>query len=99
MSETIDETRVRHMARLARLALSETEVQLYAGQLGRILDYVQQLQAVDTRGVEPLAHPLPLTDVVRDDQPGPTLGDLALVNAPQREARFFKVPPVLDGGA
>jgi len=96
----IDEAQVRHIAKLARLNLSDAEARLYAGQLTRILDYVQQLSAVDTSGVEPLAHPLPVTNVLRDDQPDEGLSaDQALAQAPQREDNFFRVPAVLDPGS
>ena len=100
MSHLIDEGRVRHIAKLARLDLSDDEVRLFAAQLGRILAYVQQLEQVDVTGVEPLAHPLPLTNVLRDDEPHTPLPvEAALGNAPQREGSFFRVPTVLDPGA
>lgn len=100
MSGVIDEAQVRHVAKLARLNLSAEEVRLFAGQLADILAYVRQLETVDTEGVEPLAHALPVTDAVRDDTPGVTFNSAqALANAPQREARFFKVPAVLDQGS
>jgi aspartyl-tRNA(Asn)/glutamyl-tRNA(Gln) amidotransferase subunit C len=100
MSQSIDEAQVRHIARLARLNLCDDEVRLFAGQLGDILDYVRQLEAVDTTGVEPLAHPLPLVNVLRADEPQPCFETArALANAPQREGPFFKVPAVLDPGA
>ncbi len=102
MAAAIDESQVRHIARLARLNLSEAEVQRFSGQLAAILDYVKQLQEVDTSSVEPLVHPLALTDVLREDHPHtPFEAARALANAPQREGDFFKVPAILDpaGGA
>jgi aspartyl-tRNA(Asn)/glutamyl-tRNA(Gln) amidotransferase subunit C len=97
MPPAIDEAQVRHIARLARLNLSADEVRLFAGQLGDILDYVKQLESVNTDGVEPLAHALPIKDVVRPDEPNATFApEAALLNAPQREGHFFRVPPVLD---
>jgi len=91
---------VRHIAKLARLKLSDDEVRLFAGQLGDILDHFKQLETVNTTGVEPLAHPLPVTNVLREDEPGvPFDPERALQNAPQREGSFFKVPPVLDQGS
>lgn len=102
MSQPIEESRVRRIAELSRLSLTPDEVSLFASQFGSILEYVEQLRAVDTEHVEPLAHPLPVTNVLRPDVPAPFTGiDAALSNAPQREGRFFKVPPVLDqnGGA
>ena len=100
MRPTIDQATVRRIARLARLKLSDDEIQLYAGQLARILGYMDQLEAVDTSGVEPLAQPLNLTNVLREDLPRPGIGpDVALANAPEREGFFFRVPRVLDDGS
>jgi aspartyl-tRNA(Asn)/glutamyl-tRNA(Gln) amidotransferase subunit C len=89
---------VRWVAHLARLELSDAELATMTRQLSAILDYVQQLQEVPTEGVEPLAHPLPIHNVFRDDQPVPSLPvDAALANAPQRHGDFYSVPAVLDG--
>jgi aspartyl-tRNA(Asn)/glutamyl-tRNA(Gln) amidotransferase subunit C len=99
MSPVIDEDRVRHIAKLGRLALSADEVQVFARQLADILSYVKQLEEVDTEGVEPLAHALPIANVLREDEPHvPLDAETALANAPAREATFFKVPPILDPG-
>ena len=96
----IDEAQVRHIAKLARLKLTEDEVQRFSGQLAEILAYFQQLDTVDTEGVEPLAHPMPITNVLREDEPHePFDAQHALANAPQREGDFFKVPAVLDPSA
>jgi aspartyl-tRNA(Asn)/glutamyl-tRNA(Gln) amidotransferase subunit C len=66
-------------------------------QLSSIVDYVGQLQQVNTDGVEPLAHPLPVHNVFRDDEPRPSLPtDAALANAPARQGDFYAVPAVLD---
>ncbi len=73
MPVVIDAAQVRHIAKLSRLKLTAAEEQLFAGQLAAILDYVRQLDGVDTQGVAPLAHPLPLTNVVREDEPGTPL--------------------------
>jgi aspartyl-tRNA(Asn)/glutamyl-tRNA(Gln) amidotransferase subunit C len=95
MSLTPDE--VRWVAHLARLELSDAELETMTRQLSAILDYVQQLKEVPTEGVEPLAHPLPIHDVFRDDVPAPSLTvDAALANAPQRQGDFFSVPAVLE---
>jgi aspartyl-tRNA(Asn)/glutamyl-tRNA(Gln) amidotransferase subunit C len=97
MGATIDHAEVRRIARLARLELTDEQVSQFAVQLSRILEYFEQLDEVDTEGVEPLAHPLPITDVTRDDEPRAGLsGEAALANAPQREGEFFRVPAVLD---
>jgi aspartyl-tRNA(Asn)/glutamyl-tRNA(Gln) amidotransferase subunit C len=92
---TIDQ--VRWVAHLARLELSEAELPVMARHLGAILDYVSQLQQVNTEGVEPLAHALDVHNVFREDEPAPSLTvDAALANAPDRRGDFFGVPAVLD---
>src|SRR3954468_23823500 len=95
MSLTLDE--VRKVATLARLELADADLARMQHQLSAILDYVAQLQALDTEGVEPLAHPLPVPNVFRDDEPAPSLPvDEALRNAPNRTGDFFGVPAVFD---
>jgi aspartyl-tRNA(Asn)/glutamyl-tRNA(Gln) amidotransferase subunit C len=95
MSLSLDD--VRWVAHLARLDLSDAELARLAQQLGTILDYVNQLAQVNTEGVEPLAHPLPLQNVFRTDLPAPSLPvNEALANAPARHGDFYAVPPVLD---
>jgi aspartyl-tRNA(Asn)/glutamyl-tRNA(Gln) amidotransferase subunit C len=95
MSLTADE--VRWVAHLARLELTDAELETMTRQLGRIIDYVAQLQEVDTDGVEPLAHPLPLQNSFRADESRPSLPvDAALANAPDRHGDFYGVPAVLD---
>ena len=85
------------VAHLARLELTPAERELMAKQLSAILDYVDQLKQVDTDGVEPLAHPLKIHNVFRDDAPATSLQvDQALANAPDRQGDFFGVPAVLD---
>ena len=95
MSLTLDE--VRKVARLARLELAEADLARMQQQLSAILDYVAQLQQLDTDGVEPLAHPLPVQNVFRPDVPAPSLpvGE-ALSNAPNRIGDYFGVPAVFD---
>jgi aspartyl-tRNA(Asn)/glutamyl-tRNA(Gln) amidotransferase subunit C len=95
MALTADE--VRWVAHLARLELTEAELQTMTRHLSAIIDYVSQLRQVDTEGVEPLAHPLPLHNIFRDDEPAPSLPlDAALANAPDRRGNFYAVPAVLD---
>ncbi|MGN6367036.1 MAG: Asp-tRNA(Asn)/Glu-tRNA(Gln) amidotransferase subunit GatC [Phycisphaerae bacterium] len=98
-SERLDEAQVRHVARLARLKLGDADVARYAGQLTGILGYVAQLKSVDVTGVEAMAHPLPLENVLREDVVGAslTVGEV-LGNAPAREGDYFAVPKVLDTG-
>ena len=94
----IDENQVRHVAKLSRLKLSNDELQLFSGQLNSILDYINQLNEVDTELVPPMSHPLDLHNVFRRDERKPSLGrDEALSNAPKKRDGFFVVPPVLDG--
>lgn len=95
MSLSADE--VRWVAHLARLELSDAELAALTRQLSAILDYVEQLRDVPTDGVEPLAHPLAVHNVFRDDTPAPSLPvDAALANAPQRQGDFYSVPAVLE---
>jgi aspartyl-tRNA(Asn)/glutamyl-tRNA(Gln) amidotransferase subunit C len=97
MSSALDEGTVRHIAHLARLTMSDEEISLFAGQLSSILDYMAQLNELDTTGIAPTAHPLPLSNVFRDDEVCPSLDpDQALHNAPERHEGFFRVPRVLD---
>ncbi len=95
MALTSDE--VLHIARLARIALSEADVQRFTAQLSGILDHFAALAAVDTEGVEPTAHPLPLSNVMRADKVAPSLAQSeALANAPDKEDGFFRVRAVLE---
>jgi aspartyl-tRNA(Asn)/glutamyl-tRNA(Gln) amidotransferase subunit C len=93
----MDIEQVRWVAHLARLELSNDELSLIAKQLGSIIEYVNQLQCVDTGGVEPLAHPFAVENVFREDKLGTSLKpDEALENAPKRDGDYFSVPKVLD---
>jgi aspartyl-tRNA(Asn)/glutamyl-tRNA(Gln) amidotransferase subunit C len=88
---------VRWVAQLARLELSEAELGIITSQLRAIVDYVGQLQQVNTAGAEPLAHPLPVQNVFRADEPAPSLPVAeALANAPSRRGDFYAVPAVLE---
>ena len=96
MSNALTEEQVRHVAHLARLKITDEEVHLFTRQLGAILEYVAQLEELDTADVEPLAHCLPVRNVLREDEIRPSLSnDQALQNAPQRDGEFFAVPKVL----
>jgi aspartyl-tRNA(Asn)/glutamyl-tRNA(Gln) amidotransferase subunit C len=87
---------VRHVAKLARLALSEQKLQRLTSQLESILNYVAQISRVDVNGVEPIAHALPLRNVLREDIVEPSLPlEKVLANAPQTDGPFFKVPKVI----
>ena len=86
---------VRHIAKLARLSLSEKEEALYTEQLGKIIGYFDELKAIDTAGVEPMSHALQLTNVMREDIVVPSPGHEALLSgAPDRENAFFRVPKI-----
>jgi aspartyl-tRNA(Asn)/glutamyl-tRNA(Gln) amidotransferase subunit C len=89
---------VERTAELARLSLSAAEIESMTHDLDRILDHVDQLQALDTQGIEPTAHAIPLATPLRADRPSPGIDpELALANAPLREATAFVVPKVIDG--
>src|SRR5688572_17283439 len=89
---------VRHVAKLARLALDEPKLNKFAGQLGSTLGYVNRSRQADVAGVEPMAHALPVHNVLRDDEPAPALPlDEVLRNAPDTDGPFFKVPKVSGG--
>ena len=89
---------VAKVALLGRLKLSDDELQQMTTQLGRVLEYVDILNEVDTVGVEPLAHPIELANVFRDDVERESLSrEEALANAPKTDGRFFVVPAILDG--
>ncbi|GIW13886.1 MAG: aspartyl/glutamyl-tRNA(Asn/Gln) amidotransferase subunit C [Tepidiforma sp.] len=88
---------VLHIARLARIALDEDEVERFRAQLSGILDHFEALAAVETEGIEPTAHPLPLANVMRDDEVQPSLPrDEALANAPLTEDGYLRVRAVLE---
>lgn len=88
---------VRKIAVLARLELTDAQVDAYADQLGRILTHVDKLGELDTEGVEPTSHSLRLVNVLREDEVRPSLpNEAALANAPDREGGCFKVPPIIQ---
>src|SRR3989440_4348429 len=89
---------VRHVAKLARLAMSEEKLQKLTGQLESILGYVNKINQIDLKNVEPMAHALPLHNVLREDVVGPSLPlKKVLQNAPETDGPFFKVPKVIGG--
>ena len=90
----ISRDEVRHVARLARLELSDDELEHFGGQLDAILEAVGKVAELDLDGVEPTAHPLELANVWAADEPRPPLPvEAALANAPDSEDTFFRVPP------
>ena len=85
---------------LSRIRLTDDEVERFAGQLSSILDYVDKLNEPDTSGVEPLAHALPLHNVLREDEPRTGLDPQKAVGGAQESAGgFFRVPRVIDDGS
>jgi aspartyl-tRNA(Asn)/glutamyl-tRNA(Gln) amidotransferase subunit C len=96
MTERITRADVEHVADLARLALTEEEIGRLTGELTGILEHAARVQALDTDGVPPTAHPLPLVNVLRPDEPGPCLDrEEVLAEAPDAEDGRFRVPPIL----
>ncbi len=92
----ISRAEVEKVSRLARLRLSEEELDRMTGQLGEILGYISLLSELDTGSVEPMAHSLDVTTVFRDDAVQPSLErEAALANAPHRDAECYLVPAVL----
>jgi len=88
---------VQHIALLARLGLTETELERLREQLSNILENFQILQQVDTTDVPPTAQSIPLQNVTKDDKVAPSLpADDVLANAPQRDGEFFRVKAVLE---
>ncbi len=91
----IDRDQVLHVARLARLALTDDEVERFRAQLSAILEAVGKVSELDLEGVPPTSHPLDLVNVLADDEPRPSLPlEDALANAPDPDGGFFGVPPV-----
>jgi len=90
---------LEHMAWLSRLELSEEDKVKYTPKLNSVLDYFGELDGVDTEGVEPTYHVLPLSNVFRDDEAGVPTGSLqqeeALSNAPKKQDGFFKAPRMM----
>ena len=93
----IERDQVVHIAALARIGISDEEIDLYAGQLSDIIDQFEILNEVDTSGVEPTGHAGDLRGVMREDTPQDSLTtDATLRNAPRRDGEFFRVKAVLD---
>ena len=96
MTQRITRDEVVHVARLARLSLSDAEIDEFTGQLGDILEHAADIEALDDGDVEPTSHPLPMVNVLRPDELRPALDrDLLLSQAPDAEDGQFRVPPIL----
>lgn len=91
---------VEHVARLSRLALTDQEKERMRRELDGILSYIDKLRALDTANVPPTSHAVPMTNVMREDEPRPSLAqDEMLANAPERSGEFFRVPKIIEEGA
>jgi len=89
----LDRAQVLHVARLARLELSEDEVQRMAGELSKVLDHIEKIRELDLEGVAPTSHVVDVTDALRPDEPRPCLPpDVALAAAPEPLEGGFGVP-------
>ena len=96
MSNPLTRADVIHVAKLARLALSDEEVEQFTVQLGAVLEHFASVAALDTSGVPPTSHPIPLANVLRRDERAPTLNpDVVLAMAPAEEDGRFRVPRIL----
>ena len=88
---------VEHVAQLARLELTDDEIEQFTRELGVILEHAQEVAGIDTHDVPPTAHPLSLVNVLRPDEPRPSLDrDEVLAMAPAAEDHRFRVPRILD---
>ena len=94
---SIDKKDVLKVASLARLALTDSEIELYTSQLQRILGYVEKLSELDTTGVEPTTYTVPLKTAFREDRVKESLSrEDALWNAPDEDRGCFKVPQIIE---
>jgi aspartyl-tRNA(Asn)/glutamyl-tRNA(Gln) amidotransferase subunit C len=89
---------VERVASLARLSVSDEEADRLAVELDSLLEYVEALSQVDTEGIEPMSHVIPMATPMRQDRPVPGIDpELALANAPERHGSAFVVPKVIEG--
>ncbi len=95
----ITESDVRHVAMLARLALTDEQVSTLTAELGAVLGHIDELQRLDLAGVEPTAHPLSMTNSMRPDIVVPGISrEVALMNAPATDGTAFLIPAITAGG-
>ncbi len=95
MKKKID---VEYIANLARMRLDEEDIKSFSGQLADIISYIEKLNSVNTKDIPPTTHPLPITNVFREDEVRESLPvEKALANAPKKRDRSFKVPKVVEG--
>ncbi len=93
----ISKEEIDHIALLARLSLTEEEKKLYGAQLSNILEYIEKLNELDTKNVEPTSHVITLNNVMRDDVLEDSLPrEESLKNAPSRSEKFYRVPRIIE---
>ncbi len=93
----ISRAEVEHVARLARLALADRELDALTGQMDAILGYVDKLNELSTDGIVPTAHAVPMENAFREDEVRPSIGtEKALMNAPAKVDTAFRVPKVIE---
>lgn len=93
----IDKKEVEHVARLARLTYTPEEIELFTHQLNAILNYFEQLKELDTTGIEPTSHAIPLSNVFKEDKVKDSLTvDATLSNAPDKKDDCFRVPKIIE---
>ena len=94
MKKKID---VEYIANLARIRLSKEDIKNFSGQLGDVISYIEKLNKADTKDTEPTTHPLPITNVFRDDEVHGSLPvEKVLANAPKKKSLSFQVPKVVE---
>jgi aspartyl-tRNA(Asn)/glutamyl-tRNA(Gln) amidotransferase subunit C len=88
---------VRHIAHLARLELNPEEIDTYTVQIDNILQYMDKLNSLNTEGIEPTSHAMPVVCVLREDSAKSSFSaDDSILNAPEKKGGFFKVPPIIE---
>ncbi|MDP2167012.1 MAG: Asp-tRNA(Asn)/Glu-tRNA(Gln) amidotransferase subunit GatC [Thermodesulfovibrionales bacterium] len=93
----IEKKQVEHIARLSRLVIPEEEKEMFCSQLSNVLKYMEKLNRLDTKGIEPTSHVIDLVNVMRGDAPSPSLPPSeALRNAPDRTEKFYRVPKIIE---
>ncbi len=96
MPVKVDEKLIRHIGLLSRIELTDEQVVTFGRQFADIVAYMDKLQELNTDQVEPMAHALPVQNVLREDAPAESLpAEQALANAPQRDGDFYEVPKVI----
>ncbi len=94
---SVDQATVRHIAKLARLKVSDADARKLEGELSTILEWIEQLDEVDTEGVEPMTSVVEVTMKMRDDDvTDGAIADQIIANAPEGEEHFFVVPKVVE---